>query len=262
MKTIVVPTDFSPSAENAMTYAGVIAQAINAAVLLVHVYQIPVSMNEAPILTIPPDELKRYADAGLERAKNLLQKNYSDIDIKIESRLGDVTDEVNDVCKNNETFLVVTGNHGGDSGFERFLFGSTSLSIIRHTKFPVIAVPDSTTKKEVKNIALAVDNSTKNIPSKVQQMVETFHAQLKLIHVKTDKDEFNWSDSNIPVQTIRDNEFVHGIENYIQSNNIDLLAILPHKHNLMEKIFFKTHTPQLLQKLSVPIMCVSEDNTN
>ena len=60
-------------------------------------------------------------------------------------------------------------------------------------------------------------------------------------------------------KTIRNEEFVHGIERYVKSNNIDLLIILPHKHSVIERLFFKTHTTELIQKIQIPILCIPEN---
>src|SRR5215211_5268139 len=87
MDTIVVPTDFSPSADNAMNYAAQLAQIIRASILLVHVYQIPISMNDVPVLMVSAEELKDSADRGLQNAKTHLEKKFPGIVVKTESRL-------------------------------------------------------------------------------------------------------------------------------------------------------------------------------
>ncbi len=112
MKTIVVATDFSAPAENAMLYAGQLANSINASVLLFHAYQVPVGMNDIPVLMISTDELKTNAEAGLNRAKELLKKNFASLDVQTESRLGDAVDELNDVCEKINPLLIVVGKHG------------------------------------------------------------------------------------------------------------------------------------------------------
>ena len=48
MKTIIVATDFSSTALNAANYAADMALAINADLLLLYVYQLPVSYSEVP----------------------------------------------------------------------------------------------------------------------------------------------------------------------------------------------------------------------
>jgi nucleotide-binding universal stress UspA family protein len=264
VKTIVVPTDFSASAENAMFYAGQLATITGASVLLLHVYQVPVGMNDMPVLMVSTDELKKSADTGLSRAKELLQKNFGALDVQAESRLGDVTTELEDVCKTLNPFVIVVGKHGA-SGVQRILFGSTSLSIIRHTRYPVIVVPDQLHNQSIKNAALAVDSSPENIPvQKINTIIGELKIQLHIIHVQQEKTaslDLRDLDAklNATHTTIYDHEFVHGIESYVRENNIDLLIIFPRKHNLIERLFFRTHTPELLKKASVPIMCVNED---
>jgi nucleotide-binding universal stress UspA family protein len=261
MKPIVVPTDFSAPAENAMLYAGHLASTINASVLLLHVYQIPVGMNDVPVLLISADELKANAEAGLLRAKELLKTNFSSVEVKTESRLGSVVEELNDVCEKEQPLAVIAGSHGA-TGIERVLFGSTSLSIIRHSKYPVIVVPDTSQTRQLKKIALAIDNPEEPLPAKkIKTVVDTLKAQLQVIHVqqaKTGTEDLSSivAELNSSCTTIRDNEFVHGIESYVEQNNIDLLMVLPHKHNLIERLFFRTHTPELVRNISIPIMTI------
>jgi nucleotide-binding universal stress UspA family protein len=264
MKTIVVATDFSAPAERAMLYAGQLANAIDASVLLLHVYQIPVGMNDMPVLVVSTDELKKNAEAGLERAKKFLQANFAYVDIQTEARLGDVIDELEDVCEKTKPITVVIGKHGA-SGVQRILFGSTSLSIIRHASYPVIAVPDSWKKEEINIAALAIDESVEKLEiQKIRSLVQELKIQLRIIHVKQEKSaslpvKNLVTELNSNYETVYDHEFVHGIESYVKQNDVDLLIIHPHKHNLVERLFFRTHTKELLKKISIPIMCINEN---
>ena len=264
MKTIVVATDFSASAENAMLYAGQLASAINASLLLLHVYQVPVGMNDLPVLMISSDELKTNAESGLTRAKELLQENFLLVEVEIESRLGDVVDELKDVCEKVNPLLVIVGKHGA-SGVQQILFGSTSLSIIRNTAYPVIAVPDGFHNYQLKNAALVIDVSVENVSVvKLKILVSDLNIELHIVHVKQEKSaslqvDTLVSELNSTYATIYDHEFVHGIESYIKDNSIDKLIILPRKHNLMERLFLKTHTKEVLKKVSTPVMCICEN---
>lgn len=264
MKTIVVATDFSAPAERAMLYAGQLASTINASVLLLHVYQIPVGMNDMPVLVVSTDELKKNAEAGLERAKKLLQSGFAGMDVQTEARLGDVVDELEDVCNKVKPVTIVTGKQGA-SGVQRILFGSTSLSIIRHTSYPVIAVPDNWRKEEEAKIAaLAIDESVEKLEiQRIRSIVQELKIQLRIIHVKQEKSaslpvKNLVTELNSNYETIYDHEFVHGIESYVTQNDVDLLIIHPHKHNIVERLFFRTHTKELLKKISIPIMCINE----
>lgn len=262
MKTIVVPTDFSPSADNAMDYAAQLAQRVEASIFLVHVYQIPVSTNEVPVLMVSAQELKNSADRGLERVSNQLQKEYPAINITTESRLGDVVDEIEDLCAEIKPLALVVGKHGA-TGVERFLFGSTTLSLIRHLHYPVISVPEATAF-ELTNIALAADNSDlSSQENKIRDIVQTLKARLHIVHVQESGKETPGLKNLLPdlhpvYKTIQNHEFITGIENYVRTNAIDLLLILPHKHGAIERLFFKTHTAELIEKLRIPIMSIPE----
>lgn len=261
MKTIIVPTDFSAAAENAMLYAGHLAKRIDASVLLLHIFQVPVNMSDAPLFVTSPEELKENADKGLLHSKEILQSTFPSLNVKTESILGDVVSELQEACRKENPIAVVVGKHGA-SGLERALFGSTSLSIIRHIHFPVIAVPDFSTEKDIKNVALAVDSGEKLPASKIKSTIEALQAKLHVIHVQQRKAEsvsIAVDQLNTPCRTILDEQFVHGIQSYIENNNIDLLLIVPHKHNLVERMFLKTHTPELLREISIPIMSIRED---
>ena len=64
MKLIVVPTDFSPLADNALKYGMDLAAAMGSSLMIVHVYQIPISYSEVPLITISLDEIKEKQLGG------------------------------------------------------------------------------------------------------------------------------------------------------------------------------------------------------
>jgi len=93
MKTLVVPTDFSSVSVNALNYAVDMAQAINAGLMLLHVYNVPVSFTEAPVApvtSISLEEVKRSSVEMLEDLKkNLIIQTAGKIQVYSESRLGE-----------------------------------------------------------------------------------------------------------------------------------------------------------------------------
>lgn len=113
MKTIIVPTDFSPTATNAMHYAIQMAKQIKANLLLVHVYQVPVSYTDAPIVLVSVDELRKSAEARMqtlkEEVEHLVHKEQK---VYTETILGNVVDELENVCKKIKPFAVVMGTKG------------------------------------------------------------------------------------------------------------------------------------------------------
>jgi nucleotide-binding universal stress UspA family protein len=266
MNTIVVATDFSPAADNAMLYASHLANKINASLLLLHVYQIPVTMGDVPVMLIPVEEMKQQVDNNLNKSKDLVAQRYPSVAIETESRMGDVTDELNDICNQRKPLFIVAGKHG-QSGVEKVFFGNTTLSIINHSKAPVLAVPNTVPIKDIQNIALAVDLSAhpEEVLEKTRNLIQSLNAQLHVIHVKDYSGEASVEDLkhvlpdvNPIYRIIKADDFSDGIQQYATENGIDLLILFPHHHNLMEKLFFKTHTTELIEDTSIPILSIRE----
>jgi hypothetical protein len=170
-----------------------------------------------------------------------------------------------DVCETADPFGVVIGNHEKE-GLDRLLFGNTALAIIRNIKVPVIIIPDAIEKLELKNILFAIDGfATKEQLQKIKIFAEEIKGQLHIIHVQVeDKEKIinvpeMLADLHSVYQTVKDADFLHGIETYIAGNEIDLLMLMPHKHNFIERIFSKTHTAEAVEKLKIPIVTLAAD---
>lgn len=268
MKTIVVPTDFSVAAESAQTYAAGLAQQLSARLLLVHAYQLPVSMNDMPVLMISAEELKEQADGGLSRSREQVLQQFPGLEVQTESRLGDISYELNDLFRQAEAFLVVLGQTTV-RGVEKMLFGSTALSVIRKSKVPVMVVPQGVRPGPIRQAALATDLSERgNFPfARISGLIDALQAQLHLIHVCTSKQEQVSADTfrqgfgplQPDVHLIYDDNFLHGIQEYIHSHAIDLLITVPHHHTFWERLFFRTHTVELVEEVTLPVLCVNEE---
>ena len=275
MKTIIVPTDFSPIATNAMNFASDMAVNIDASITLLHVYQVPVSMTEVPVVLVSADELRKSSEEKLEILKqDLTHITSGKIKIYTEARLGDISDELEDVCNHVEPFAVIMGTKGA-SGIERILFGSTTLSAIRHLKWPVIVVPPG---KEygagIKKIGFACDfdKVVESTPIQfIKNMVKEFGAELHVLNVDHEHKHFKpktpdeslllhslLKDLNPQYHFIDNEDIEDGINGFVETNNIDLLITIPKKHKLLEGLFRPSSTKQIVTKSHVPVMCVHE----
>lgn len=262
MKTILVPTDFSPAADHAGRYAADLAQAIGASVTLLHVYQMPVTMTDMPVLMVSADDLKRGADKGLQRSSEMLASVYPGVTVETISRLGDVVEEVEDVCKGREVFALVTGAKAL-SGFERFVFGSTTLSLIKHCAHPVISVPEGTRTAVPKNIALAIDflNPNETPTEKIRAFAEALQANLHVIHIETKQESDEPPLALLDAlhvapdayRSVKEENVAQGLKHFAAQASVDLLMVLPHKHNFFDRLLGKGHTADILQAVPVPV---------
>jgi nucleotide-binding universal stress UspA family protein len=267
MNTIIVPTDFSPAAENATVYAAQLAKQIGASITLLHVYNLPVPMTDYPVMMVTADDLRKTSDDGLQRAMQSIQKNMTDVAVETESRLGDVVTEIEDACKERKPFAIVVGVKDVNE-FDRFLFGDTTMSLVKNCSHPVIAVPESARPSVPTNIALATDLlDAQDIPAEnIAAVAKVLGANLHIVHVEQNESKrypeelmAAFTEANASYHAITDENVTEGLKHYVEQNNIDLVIMLPHKHNLYERLFLKGHTKGILHNMPVPVMSLRND---
>ena len=275
MKTIIIPVDFSPVSTNAMNYAVDLALSIKASITLLHVYQIPVSMTDIPLVMVSVDELKKGADEKIAELKEAITHITSGkMKIYAETRLGNVADELENLCKQLNPFAVVMGTKGA-TGPDRVVFGSNTLTAIRHLTFPVICVPPG---KEfghgIKEIGFACDfNHVVNTTPAgiIKEIVKIFAAKLHVLNVDYNNRHFKpempeeslllhtlLQDINPVYHFIRHKDIEDGINEFAEKNNLDLVITVPKKHKLLQGIFKTSSTKQLVFESHIPVMCIHE----
>ncbi|HVT85720.1 MAG TPA: universal stress protein [Chitinophagaceae bacterium] len=275
MKTIIIPTDFSPIATNAMNYGVDMAQAINANIILLHVYQIPVSMTDVPVVVVSVDELKKEAEERLTSLKASVEHITSGkLKVYTEARLGDVVDEMEDLCNKIKPIAVVMGTKGA-SGIERAMFGSVTLTAIRHLTWPVICVPPGKEFGQgIRKIGFACDfkKVVETTPIHlIKDFIKEFNAELHVLNVDFENRHFKpetpeqslmlhtmLEDVNPSYHFIEQKDVEAGINQFAEKNNLDLIIAIPKKHKLLEGIFKPSSTKQLVFESHIPVMSVHE----
>jgi len=275
MKTIIIPTDFSPIATNALHYGIEMAQAVDASVTLLHVYQVPISMTDVPVVLISVEELQKNAEERLANLKQETERiSLNKIKIYTEVRLGNVTDELEELCNKIQPFAVIMGSQGA-SAVERVLFGSNTLTAIRHLTWPVICVPSGKQFGQgLKKIGFACDfkDVVETTPTHfIKDFVKSFHAELLVLNADHLDRQFKpetpgeslslhtmLEDVKPSYHFIEHKDVEDGINEFAEKNNIDLLIVIPKKHRLLEGIFKPSSTRQLIFHSHVPVMCIHE----
>lgn len=275
MKTIIIPTDFSPTATNAMHYGIDMAKAIHASVILLHVYQVPVSYTDTPIVLVSVEELRKEAEQKLEKLhKEVEHLTSGSIKIYTEARLGNIADEIENLCEKVKPFAVVMGSKGS-TGIEKILFGSTTLTAIRHLTWPVICVPPGKVfGNGIKKIGFACDfrNIVETTPADaIKTFVKEFGAELHIMNVDYHNKQFK---PETPEQSallhtmleevkplydfIEHRDIEDGLNEFAEKNNLDLLITIPKKHKLLDGLFKPSSTKQLVVQSHIPVMCIHE----
>lgn len=275
MKTILVPTDFSPTSVGALHFAANMAMAIDADVRILHIYNIPVAYGEIPLLLVSPEEMRQEAELQLAVLKNqVVEITSGKVTVMSEAIMGNTMDELESYCKRVTPFAVVMGAKG-KTGLEKVIFGSTTLSAVRHLSYPVICVPPGKEYgKGIKKIGLACDfkNVALTVPVKyIKEMVTAFGAGLHILNVDYLQRHFTpttplethylhemFSEFEPKFHYIDYPDVEEAINGFAESNDLDLVITIPKKHKLLDGIFKPSSSRQLIFQSRIPVMCVHE----
>jgi nucleotide-binding universal stress UspA family protein len=140
IRKILVPTDFTETSDKALDFAIELAQKFDAAVLVMHSFEIPVMGFPDGALVATADIAARIQEAGrtgLDTAVNA--RTSRGVSVTSVLREGNAAEEIRAVAEESKCDLIVIGTHGR-RGIARALLGSTAENVIRTVKLPVLTI--------------------------------------------------------------------------------------------------------------------------
>jgi nucleotide-binding universal stress UspA family protein len=127
MKKIIAPIDFSDSSLNALAFAAELAKRTSAGLIIIHV----------------PSKGEEDSDAEkkLKSARDGLAKTFG-AELKCETSVmhGNLVSAMKEVIASQNPDLIVMGTKGA-TGLKRILIGSSTVSVMAKTRFPVLVIP-------------------------------------------------------------------------------------------------------------------------
>jgi nucleotide-binding universal stress UspA family protein len=142
-KSIVVGTDGSDTATQAVHQAVELARAVGAKLELVSAYEpVPATRLSSERREAPEDvqwaiNPKEDVDATLEGAAEIARG--AGVEVELFSRRGDPADAILDVAEESNADLIIVGNKGM-TGAKRFLLGSVPNKVSHHAPCSVLII--------------------------------------------------------------------------------------------------------------------------
>ena len=272
MKRILVPTDFSKGAFNALIHALNFAKLMNGSIKIINAYSMP--PTGSTVMVDITDILKKNADEELEHLKQEVNKLElaSEIDISYSSSHGSVIDVIDRLVKENKIDLVVMGTQGASGITEKFL-GSNTSAVAKSINIPLIAIPAELSFKSYNKFLFATDmkvlESTKPMQF-IGELSKACEADVKFIHVReTGSEELDQESIDAykdQVESIFDpstkSSFAYvyeknpqsGIAETIEMERPDLLIVIHHTYGFFEGLFHSSVSQNIINHASLPIL--------
>lgn len=269
MKTFLVPVDFSATSINAAEYAVALTKEIpDVKIILYNVYS---HITFATLTDKEEGSRKMVTDAELENLKNRLITSENQT-ISIDSEEGSFIENIEKYILGNHIDMVVMGITGS-SRIKQVFMGTNTLNVIRHINTPVMIIPPEAKFTGLKNVVFTSDFKdvarTTPFPS-FKKILDLFKPKLDILNVDSEHyieltDEFKKEKEamedklgayNPEFSFLRAFDFLEGINDFVETKNIDAIITIPRKHSLLSQLFKTSHTKKLAYHSHVPIIAI------
>jgi nucleotide-binding universal stress UspA family protein len=270
--TILLLTDFSQNARNAIYYALSAFHPEDYQYILLHCY--PRIHTTADVTISLSEKMRQESYASLEAEADVIRK-HTGLSIRFEKMayLGFLNEAVNYVGKEKHPDLVVMGTKG-ETGLTAMLLGSYASSLIKATNIPLLIVPEEAQFKGLHDIVLAADMKTLTKPAHLEplsELADMFDSTLTVVNVLRDESQDIVDDSEeaailkkqfpenrIVFKHIHDHNVEHGIAQFVHDNPCDLLVVVERSRSFVVDLFHKSVSKNLALHAETPLLILHD----
>ncbi len=270
MKKILVPTDFSEQAENALKVAAQLAKKHNCEIHLLHIIEIPMHKVDALSSYNNLPEAVYFMKLAHKQFEELKAKEYlKGLVIHEHVDLHEIFKGIFQTCKKYSIDLVVMGSNGV-SGLREMLIGSNTEKVVRTSETPVLVIKNSHDKFNVNDFVFASDfkDESKSSYKKAIDFAKVLDSKIHLLMVNTPNkfitsakankrmnkfvEEFKFS--NYVTNIYNDLSIEKGIMNFSKSINADLIGMSTHGRQGISHFFNGSISEDLVNHAKRPVI--------
>lgn len=272
MKTILVPTDFSEQAENALKVAAQLAKKFNAEIYLLHLIELPVDMVN-PVGETRSNDLPEaifFMKLAKKRFDDLLSRPYlKGLQVRDTVEINKAFDGIIEASRKHKCDFIVMGSQGA-SGLKEMFIGSNTEKVVRTSDIPVLVVKNDHPSFEVKDFIFATNlqSTGKETLKKVIALAGLFKARLHLVYINT-ANEFVTSNEcdkklktfmegvdfeNYEFHVFNDDSVEQGILNFSKKMKADLMGIATHGRRGLSHFFNGSISEDLVNHANSPVV--------
>jgi nucleotide-binding universal stress UspA family protein len=271
MRKILVPTDFSDCASNALEYAIFLSKKLDAEIVLLSAYHIP-SSGAATIIVNIQEDLRKETQEELDSLIALKTKKYSGLKISSAIDFNIPSNSIVRMVNKIEFDMVVLGTTGA-SGFKDIFLGSTTSAIINKVKIPILAVPLNSSFRKIDTLLMACNlDSVKSVDSInfFKLFATKLNFKVKFLNIVQENDK------NVSEKLFKKNERLKIVFNsfdydidLIKSEDVEkaildaveekhLLSVVTRERTFFDKLFHSSMSKKLAKHSTSPILILHE----
>lgn len=269
MKKILVPTDFSPVADNAMLYATAIATEFRCELYLYHAYSFDRFNYD---LNFSEDE-QPYTKK-VERKMNLAELKLKGKIVEDELSVKSIVEKGSTLvlfqngAKKHGIDMIVMGTKGA-TGLEKAVFGSVAATALEIAKVPVLVVPPEHSFRPFKHLVLTIDHKeiAGNVLLPLQKLANKFGAKVTLLNVNTSQNKNTYHEMDLSglgdvertYQEVPMSKSINeSINEFIEKEDCDLLCMVRREKGFFKSLFKRSITKAQVFNSRIPLLVLPE----
>ncbi|OJJ15693.1 hypothetical protein BKI52_38070 [marine bacterium AO1-C] len=275
MKKVLVPTDFSDQAGNALRVANKIAHKSGCEVILMTVIEPTKAITGSKDMSNIEDSIEqKYVKYLVENAEGRMQKLVNEIEFANTNcttrvEIGNIYKAITDMAMKENIDMIIMGTQGA-SGLDEILIGSNTEKIVRNAVCPVLTVRNTPEDFTGDNIVFATNLKEEQIPSidKLQGFQKLFDAHIHLLYVITPASfnttrEINQLKDNFVEKAGLDNYTFHvyseaneesGILHFTEDFGADIIAVATHQRKGWRHFFSGSIAENIVNHSKKPVL--------
>ncbi len=272
MKKILVPTDFSDTAEHALKIAAKLAKKHHSEIYLLHMLELPMQLID-PVgggsSQNLPESIFFMKLAHQRFAKLMARPFLKDIKVHETVMFHQAFEGIMEVSEQYSCDIIIMGSHGA-SGFKEMFIGSNTEKVVRSSAIPVLVIKNEHQNFEVENFIFATDADASNTHTletayNFSQLIE---AKFHLLFINTpnnfitstevrDRIEYFVSDTGIKdyeMHIYNDVSVEKGILNFARKKDKALIGISTHGRKGLAHFFNGSISEDLVNHAQMPVV--------
>lgn len=274
IKKILVPTDFSETADLALEHACFMAKLFQADVYLVHImspYAYATPLPDFVVDNTLIEELKKRVQGTLDEKAREIYRAYG---VKVNTILdvGNLVSGVVNLIKEIGVDIIVIGSHGA-SGFKELFIGSNAYRIVATSPVPVLTIQTHAKRVGFGRLFLPIDSSafTREKVGPAVSLAEKYGAgiilygeltkeheeELKQMELRVKQAEAFIKEHGIPVKSL-----IEKVDNIAKSTyhkakemNADLIVVMTDQEPSND-LFLGPYTQQIIHRSKIPVLTI------
>lgn len=270
MKKILVPTDFSEQAENALKVAAQLAKKYGSEIYVLHMLELP--MQEIDVMNTPSPlpEAMFFMKLAHQKFEAILSEPYLEgLVVHDIVKSYPSFSSIIDTCHELEVDLIIMGSHGA-SGLKEMFIGSNAEKVVRTSDLPVLVIKNKHAEFTIDRFVFASDfnKDNKDTFKQATAFAKAFGAKIYLVMVNTANNFTSTSEANKRIKNfIKDSDFTNytthiyndetveaGILNFSKEIDADLIGISTHGRQGIAHFFNGSISEDLVNHAKRPVI--------